>query len=82
MDATVRNYANKQISGATAGLAYNLGVAHGNITAAGLHNANPDGVGPANYDFTDRTAYVVGTNNLAKFTHHTVLTNDPQTGAV
>ena len=80
MDATVRNYANKRISGATAGLAYNLGVAHAAITNAGICNADPDGAGAANYDFTDRTVYVPATNNLAKFTHHTVLANDPQTG--
>ena len=80
MDATVQNYSNKGITGSTAGLAYNLGIGHAAITNAGLHNADPDGAGMANYNLADRTVYVAATNNLAKFAHHTLLTNDPRTG--
>ena len=75
----IRQYAGKGINGATAGLAYNLGLAHGDITAAGLRNEDVDTTGPADYDFTDRAVYNAGTNNLAKYTHHKVLINDPQT---
>jgi len=76
----VRNYANKQITGTTAGLAYNLGVAHGQITAVGVHTVNV-GDGNQNYDFTDRTAYNAGTQNLAAYTHHKCLRDNPQTDA-
>ena len=80
MDATVQQYANKRITGATAGLAYNLGVAHGQITNAGVHTADV-GAGNQNYDFTNRAVYNAGTHNLAAYTHHKCLRNDPQTDA-
>ena len=76
----MQNYANKQITGATAGLAYNLGVPHGNITNVGVHRANV-GDGDQNYDFTDRAVYNAGTQNLAAYAHHKCLRDDPQTDA-
>ena len=77
----MQNYANKNITGTTAGLAYNLGVAHGNINNAGTHNADPDGTGAADYDFTNVANFDNTVNNLTKFAHHTLLANDPVTDA-
>ena len=74
----IRQYAGKGISGTTAGLAYNLGVARGGITNAGVCAANV-GDGAQNYDFTDRTAYVAATHNLARYTHLKCLRDDPAT---
>ena len=75
----MRNYAGKNITAATAGLAYNLGVAHANITAAGIHAANV-GDGNQNYDFTDRGVFGAG-HNLARYTHFKCLRDDPTTDA-
>ncbi|CAG8747587.1 23049_t:CDS:1, partial [Dentiscutata erythropus] len=50
----IQNYANKQIIGTTAGLAYNLEVTANQIMAAGLYNTNPNKTGAANYNFKDR----------------------------
>ena len=74
----IRQYAGKRITGATAGLAYNLGVAHDDITPTGVC-AEDVGDGNKDYDFTDRGNYNLGTENLAAYTHHKCLRDDPQT---
>jgi hypothetical protein len=82
----IRRYAGKNITAATAGLAYNLGIAHGQITDAGVHNAdvgNDDDAGAQNYNFNDRGDFAAGAGglNLAKFVHYKLRAYDPVTEA-
>jgi hypothetical protein len=77
----IRQYAGKGITGTTAGLAYNLGIGHAQILATGLHNANPDGTGPQDYDFKNTANFDDTVHNFTKFAHHTLLRNDPRTNA-
>ena len=75
----IRSYSGKNITGATAGLAYNLGVGHAAITNAGVHTINV-GDGNQNYDFNDRGVFGAG-HNLARYTHFKCLRDDPVTDA-
>jgi len=82
----IRQYAGKRITPATAGLAYNLGIAHGQINNMGVHRAdvnNPDAAGAQDYNFVDRGNYAAGAGglNLAKYTHYKCLRDDPVTDA-
>ena len=78
----IRQYAGKNISGATAGLAYNLGLAPADITNAGVHQAdvnNADAAGNQNYNFNDVGNFAAGAGglNLAKFIHYKLAGHDP-----
>ena len=73
----IRQYAGKGINGATAGLAYNLGIAPGGITNAGAHNEDVGDGGAQDYDFTNRDDYNAGVRNLTKYVHHKLTTYDP-----
>jgi hypothetical protein len=80
----IQAYSGKNITAATAGLAYNLGIAPAGITAVGLHNEdvnNGDDAGAQNYDFTDRGNFVAGPGglNLAKYTHYKLIGHNPVT---
>ena len=69
------------MSGVAAGIAYNLGIAHDQINNDGTHNANPDGRGAQDYDFTNTADFDDNAHNLTKFAHYTLLNNDPVTNA-
>ena len=82
----IRQYAGKNITAATAGLVYNLGIAHGNINNAGVHNAdvgNDADAGAQDYNFNDRGVFAAGAGglNLAKFVHYKLQAYDPVTEA-
>ena len=72
----IRQYAGKNITATTAGLAYNLGVAHGQITAVGVHTANVGDGGNQNYDFNDRGAFGAG-HNLIRYTQFKLIQDNP-----
>ena len=78
----IRQFAGKNISGATAGLAYNLGLAPADIDNAGVHQAdvnNADDAGNQNYNFNDVGNFAAGAGglNLAKFIHYKLVGHDP-----
>ena len=73
----IRQYAGKRISGATAGLAYNLGLAPADINNAGVRNEDVGDGGAQNYDFTNRDDYNAGVRNLTKYIHHKLAGYDP-----
>ncbi len=78
----IRQYAGKGINGATAGLAYNLGIAPGGITNAGVCREDVGDGGAQDYDFTNRDDYNAGVRNLTKYVHHKLTAYDPvQDGA-
>jgi hypothetical protein len=81
----IRQYAGKNITGATAGLAYNLGLAPAAINAAGIcaeDIGNDDDAGVQNYNFNDRGNFVAGAGglNLAKYVHYKLRAYNPVTG--
>ena len=79
----IRQYDHKGITGTAAGLAYNLGVGHAQITDQGLHRANPNPAGGAlvDYDFKSTANFNDAVNNLTRFVHYTLIAHDPQTNA-
>ena len=74
----IQQYAGKNITGATAGLAYNLGLAPAAIAdGTGICREDIGDGGAQNYDFNDVGVYAAGTRNLAKYAHHKLVNYDP-----
>jgi hypothetical protein len=76
----IRQYSGKRISATTAGLAYNLGLAHGDINNLGIRTEDPgSGGGNQAYNLADERNFDNGQHTLARYTHYKLLTNDPFT---
>ena len=82
----IRQYAGKNITGATAGLAYNLGLAPAAIAdGTGICRedvGNDADAGAQNYDFSNRGNFAAGAGglNLAKYVHYKLRAYNPVTG--